>query len=184
MHGMEKPRWRVLSSTYVIDSPYMRLRKDDLELPNGTIVRDYYVRESRGFVIVLAVTPDNKAVLVEQYRYGNDSIVTELPAGTIDGGEDPQVCARRELEEETGYSSDDWELVLQTATEPVRSDSVMHCYVARNATLTSKQSLDETEHIEVRLVPLENLRMMLRNGEVQSSHSIAAAYAGLEALGM
>ena len=181
---MEKPRWRVLSSTYVIDSPYMRLRKDELELPNGTVVPDYYVRESGGFVVILAITPDRKAVLVEQYRYGNDSVVTELPAGTIDNGEDPQVCARRELVEETGYSSADWQLVLKAAAEPVRSDSVMHCYVARNATLTSEQSLDDTEHIEVRLVPLDNLRAMLRNGEIQSSHSIAAAYAALEALGV
>lgn len=180
---MEKPHWRLLSSTYVIESPFLRLRKDSVELPNGTVVQDYYVRESRGFVVVFAVTPEENVVLVEQYRYGNDSIVTELPAGTIDDDEDPQKCARRELTEETGYSSDDWELILETATEPVRSNSVMRCYVARNAILTAEQSLDDTEHIEVRLVPLKDLRRMLRDGEMQSAHSIAAAYAALDALG-
>ena len=179
---MEKPRWRVRSSSYVVDSPFLRLRKDEVELPDGTIVEDYYVRESRGFVIVLAITPDGDAVLVEQYRYGNDSIIIELPAGTIDGDEDALVCARRELAEETGYGSEDWELVLATPTEPVRSNSIMHCYVARNAVRVAEQSLDATEHIEVLRVPLRELRDMLRTGRIQSVASIAAAYAALEHL--
>ncbi len=177
---MEKPQWRVRSSSYVVDTPFMRLRKDEVELPNGTIVPDYFVRESRGFVIVLAVTPSNEAVLVEQYRYGNDSLVLELPAGSIDHAEDTLACARRELSEETGYTADQWELVLQSATEPVRSNSIMHCYLAKNATPAGKQQLDETEHIEVRLIPLDELRTMLRNGKIDSVASIAAAYATLE----
>lgn len=180
---MEKPQWRVRSSSYVVESPYLRLRKDEVELPDGTIVTDYYVRESRGFVVVFAVTPANEVVLVEQYRYGNDSLVTELPAGTIDEDEDPLECARRELSEETGFSSGEWELVLATPTEPVRSNSIMHCYLARNAVETSSQSLDATEHIEVRLVPLDALRAMLREGGMASVASIAAAYLALERLG-
>ncbi len=180
---MEKPQWRVRSSTYVIDSPFMRLRKDEVELPDGTVVPDYYVRESRGFVIMLAVTPENQAVLVEQYRYGNDSVVMELPAGSIDEGEMPLACAQRELTEETGYASDDWELVVAVPTEPVRSNSIMHCYIARNARLTGVQSLDVTEHIEVRLVPLERLRSMLGEGAIASAASVAAAYAALDRIG-
>ncbi len=180
---MEKPQWRVRSSSYVIDSPFLRLRKDELELPNGAIVPDYYVRESRGFVIVLAITPENQAVLVEQYRYGNDSMVIELPAGSIDENEGALACARRELIEETGYSSDEWEFVSAVPAEPVRSDSVMHCYVARNAKASAAQSLDVTEHIEVLLVPLDRLRAMLRDAAIGSVASVAAAYAALDRIG-
>ena len=77
---MDKPRWRVRSSSYVVDSPYMRLRADELELPDGTIVSNYYVRESFGFVTILALTTDRQVILVRQYRYGADSIHLELPA--------------------------------------------------------------------------------------------------------
>ena len=71
---MEKPIWRRRASSYVVDSPFMRLRADEVELPNGTIVHDYYVRESRGFVTVLPLTGDDRVVLVRQYRYGTDAI--------------------------------------------------------------------------------------------------------------
>jgi len=100
---MEKPVWRRQASAYVVDSPYMRLRVDRVELPDGTIIPEYYVREATGFVVVFALTPDDRVILVRQYRYGADAIHLELPAGTIDEGEDPQTCARRELAEETGY---------------------------------------------------------------------------------
>ena len=100
---MDKPQWRVRSSSYVVDSPYMRLRADELELPDGTIVSNYYVRESFGFVTILALTTDRQVILVRQYRYGADSIHLELPAGMLIEGEAPQECALRELAEETGY---------------------------------------------------------------------------------
>ena len=76
---MEKPVWRVRASSYVVDSPYMRLRVDEVMLPDGTIVPNYYVRESCGFVTVLALTHGEDVVLVRQYRYGSDSIHLELP---------------------------------------------------------------------------------------------------------
>lgn len=153
-----------------------------MELPGGTIIPDYYVRESDGFVIVLALTPTHDVVVIEQYRYGHDSVVTELPAGTLDPGEDPLVCARRELLEETGYVAPDWELVLSVPAEPVRSNAIMHCYLARNAALEGSQSLDVTEHIDVRLCTIAELRALLRAGQIQSAASIAAAYAVLDHL--
>lgn len=177
---MQKPHWRVLSTSYVLESPHFRLRRDELELPGGTIIPDYYVRESDGFVIILALTAQNDAVLIEQYRYGHDSIVTELPAGTLDPGEDPLVCAQRELLEETGYAAPDWELVMSVPAEPVRSNAIMHCYLARNATLQGTQSLDVTEHIDVRLCTIDELRGLLHGAGIQSAASIAAAYAALE----
>ena len=75
-----------------------------MELPSGVVVENYFVRESRGFSVVCALTPDDQILLVRQYKHGIGEMVTELPAGMIDEGETPAACAARERTEETGYT--------------------------------------------------------------------------------
>lgn len=179
---MEKPIWRRRSSTYLVQSEHMRLRSDEVELPSGVVLDAYYVRESRGFVIVFALTPENQVVLVRQYRYGVDELIVELPAGTIDEGEDPLDCAKRELAEETGYTAERWEVLMAVPAEPVRSNSVVHAFVAYGARLTQPQNLDPTESIEPFTASLDELRAMLRAGEIRAMSAVAAAYAGLDYL--
>jgi ADP-ribose pyrophosphatase len=179
---MEKPQWRVRRSTYAVNSPYMRLRSDELELPNGTIVENYYVRESRGFVIVLALTPDEQAILVRQYRYGTDAIHLELPAGMLLDEEAPEDCARRELAEETGYEAASIEPIAEFLPEPVRSTARAYVYIGRRARKTREPQLDPTEHLEVELVPLPRLRAMLADGTIDAGGSIAAGYRALDYL--
>ncbi len=130
---MEKPAWRLRASRYIVDSPYMRLREDEVELPNGTVVSNYYVRESRGFVIIVALTADERVVLVRQYRYGSDSIHLEIPAGMLLEGEDPAACALRELAEETGYAVEHCERAGEFFAEAVRSNARAFIYIGRAA---------------------------------------------------
>lgn len=179
---MEKPRWRLVASSYVVDSPFMRLRKDDVQVPNVADIQHFFVRESRGFAIVLAITSDRKALLVRQYRYGNDSVTLELPAGTLDAGEAPLDAAKRELQEETGFTAPYWEHVLSVPAEPVRSPSVMHVFLAIDATRTAQPNLDPCEILEWELMPVEHLENLLRSGSLGAAHSIAAAYAALDYL--
>lgn len=160
----------------------MRLRSDVVELPSGTVLDAYYVRESNGFVIAFALTPEQQVVLVRQYRYGIDDVIVELPAGTIDENEDPLVCAKRELAEETGYTAARWEKVMTIAAEPVRSNSVVHTYIAYDARPTQPQRLDPTESIEPFTVSLDELHRMLRDGDLNSMAAVAAAYTALDAL--
>jgi ADP-ribose pyrophosphatase len=131
----------------------MRLRVDELELPDGTVIPNYYVRESAGFVIVFALTTEREVILVRQYRYGADAIHLELPAGTIDEGEDPRDCAIRELAEETGYESNDVQLIGSYRAEPARSTAFAYMYLATNAIRTRDLLLDPSEVIEVELEP-------------------------------
>jgi 8-oxo-dGTP pyrophosphatase MutT (NUDIX family) len=180
---MEKPHWRVRSSTFVIDSPYMRLRKDEVELPNGTVVHDYYVRESLGFVMVVPVTITQEVVLIRQYRYGNDSLGLEFPAGMLAPGEDPLDCAKRELAEETGFTSKRWEKLFVAAAEPVRSNAVMHAYLAYDCENTTAQSLDPTEHINVELETFAQTLQLLRTGTIGSLACVAIGYAAFDRLG-
>jgi 8-oxo-dGTP pyrophosphatase MutT (NUDIX family) len=181
---MEKPVWRVRASSYAIESPYLRIRKDEVELPDGTIVKDYYVRESHGFVLIVPITDDQRVVLVRQYRYGADAIVLELPAGSLEEGEEPADCARRELLEETGYEAGAFELIATYGAEPVRSDARAFVFLARGAKKTQPQQLDVTERIDVEVVDLVTFRALLRDASIDVGSSIAAGYLALERLGL
>ena len=174
--------WRVLSSAYRIETPYLRLRADRVELPNGQVVDDYFVRESRGFCIVFALTADECVVLVRQYKHGIGAVVLELPAGAIDPGESPQACAARELAEETGYAATSLEHVRTFITDPTNSDSSFHLFLARGAVLTGVQDLDPTEEIDVLLAPLGELRAMALDGRIASGSQVAAVLVALAAL--
>lgn len=179
---MSKPDWRITASTYEIDSEFLRLRKDRIELADGTVIEDYYVRESRGFVIVFAVTPDDQVVLVRQYKHGIGQELLELPAGAIDPGEEPAACALRELAEETGYSGETVEHVRTFITEPTNSNSIAHLFVVREARLTQEQDLDITETIDVELATYGELLAHVRDGTIDSIAHVASIYLMLDVL--
>lgn len=174
--------WRVLSSTYPIATRFLRLRADRVELPGGDVVDEYYVRESHGFSVVLALTPDQRVVLVRQYKHGIGEIVTELPAGAIDPGETPAACAVRELAEETGYAGAPPEHIRSFITDPTNSDSRFHLFLIRDAVPTHEPDPDPTEEIEVSLAPLDEVRAMAFDGRIAAGTQVAAVLVGLEAL--
>jgi ADP-ribose pyrophosphatase len=181
----EHPRaWRVTESTYVIDTPHLRLRKDTIILPSGERVEDYYVRETRGFAIIFALTRDERVILTREYRHGYGAYLLGLPGGQIDEDEAPPDCARRELAEETGYTGDPPELIGSYITAPVNSDGEFYVYLIRNARRTLEQSFDSTEDIAVELVPRERLRAMIRDGSIRISTHVLAIYAALDRLGL
>jgi 8-oxo-dGTP pyrophosphatase MutT (NUDIX family) len=177
--------WKVTASDVVIETPHLRLRRDQIELPNGTLVENYYVRESRGFTIVFALTPDDRVVLVRQYKHGIGQTVLELPAGAVDPGEEPAACARRELGEETGYVADPPELELagNFVYDPTSSTARYSVFIGRNARLSVATDFDDTEDIEVVLVPIGELREMVRNGTISVGAHVASIYYVLDMLG-
>ena len=161
----------------------MRLRADEVELPDGTVIEQYYVRESRGFVVAFAMTPDDRIVLVRQYRYGSDEIHLELPAGMLDGDEDPVDCAARELAEETGYEAARWEQIAAYYVEAVRSQAKTYVFLARDARAAREPDPDAAEVLETELASFEEFRAMLGDGQIDTAHTLAAAYRALEYLG-
>ena len=174
--------WTVRSSTYRIDEPFLRVRSDTVELPNGTLIENYFVRESRGFAIVGALTPDRRVVLVRQYKHGIAQIVVELPAGMIDPGETPAACAVRELAEETGYTGDPPLLLRSLFADPTASNAVFHVFLIENATPKFAQSLDTTEAILIETTTLEDLQAAVRDGRIASGSQIASAFILLDHL--
>jgi ADP-ribose pyrophosphatase len=180
-----RPGWRILHSEYIVETPYLRLRRDLIELPSGQRIEDYFVRESRGFAVVFALTPDERVVLVRQYKHGIGAGVLELPAGAIDEGEAPADCAQRELAEETGFVGDppEPEHVRSFVTDPTNSDSRLHLYLVRNARAQLEQALDTTEDIAVEFATLDELRRYVVDGTIEVSSHVACIYVMLERLG-
>lgn len=175
--------WRILSSDYRIQTKFLRLRADRVELPSGVVVENYFIRESRGFCVVVALTPDENVLLVRQYKHGAGEIVVELPAGMIDADETPAACAARELTEETGFTGAAPEFVRTFFVDPTNATGRFHLFIVRNAVRTCEPKFDVTEEIEVELAPLGELRAMALDGRIAGGSQVAAALVALAHLG-
>jgi len=163
--------WKILASTYLRP----RIRVDTCELPNGKIFEPM-VFEFRPWANVLALTKDNEAVLVKQYRHGVQEILLELPGGILEDEEDPLDGVRRELLEETGYSTSNIVEVGRLYANPAIQTNSMYCFLALDAEKVGDQNLDETEDLEVHLVPLEELVAMAKRGDFPHALQVAALF--------
>ncbi|WP_439881798.1 NUDIX hydrolase [Pontibacter sp. MBLB2868] len=184
-HTPTPKHWRVLKSEMVFDEKWYKLRRDEVELPNGIVLDDYYVSVRPDVVLTFPLTEDNEVIFVRQYKHAARGIFTELPGGVIDDHEnDPKEAARREMLEETGYASDDMELVLEVIDNPTKDTNKIYFFIARNARKVADQDLDETENIEVLKVPLKEVENMILNQQVHVSGSIALCLLALRKLGV
>ena len=177
--------WKVRSAQRVLDTPYLRVRREEVELPDGMIVPDYYIIENRGWVGIVPYTSDGRFLLNTQYKHGIGMNVIEFPAGGIDEGEDdPIVAAHRELMEESGYSSEHMELLAQMLANPSGAVTRVWWYLARDIRKTGEQKIDPVEVIENHLVTPAELLQLIHSGEFAAQGQIAAAYMALERLGL
>lgn len=110
----EELRWKTLSSEYILKEPWMTVRKDCMQLPNGNINPAYWCLEYPDWINVIAITDDGKYVFERQYRHGLDIVEWEIPAGVVEKGEEPMHAAQRELMEETGFGGGEWELFMES----------------------------------------------------------------------
>jgi 8-oxo-dGTP pyrophosphatase MutT (NUDIX family) len=178
------PDWNILKSELIIDTPHLKLRRDRIELPTGTIIEGYHVRETRGFVVIFPITPEGNVVLVRQYKHGIGEVVLELPAGMIDQGESAEGAALRELGEETGYAPPDALEHIQTfIVDPTNSNGRFSLFLARDVALTQQRHLDPTEEIDVELVALDKVIDLLHSGEINVCNHVGAIYTVLDRLG-
>lgn len=155
---------------------------EQVRLPNGVVIDDYFMIQMRSWVAVLAVTDDGRVPLVRQYRYGVDAWTLELPAGYLENGEAPEVSARRELLEEAGCAARSFEVVGSFTLLAPRGDMRMSVVLARGAYLAGEQALEPTEEIEVRWMTVEELRAAWRAGAVEEATHAQAVACGLAAL--
>lgn len=165
----ESKRWRTLSSEYLFRRPWLTARRDTVELPDGRINPEFYVLEYPSWINVIALTVDGRYVMVEQYRHGLDRVGLELCAGVVEDGEEPLVAARRELEEETGYTGGEWDLGMVLCGNPSVTNNYTYCYIARGVVKTTGQHLDANEDITVRIITEDELLDLLKSDEMKQA---------------
>ena len=180
---MQLKKWKILNSTMVINHQWCKVRQDEIELPNGKIIDDYFVNIRPEVALILPITSNDEIVFVRQYRHGAGEILLELPAGTFNPKEEsPQAAAIRELKEETGYITDN---VIQLATlydNPVKDTNKITLFLAENVIKAGIQELDVTEEIEVVLIPIKRLTEKIASGEISVAGTVAALFLGLNYL--
>lgn len=163
-----------LRSEEIFSGKIISLHLQDVELPNGKRGKREIVKHP-GAVAILAITNNNKVVMVEQYRKALERTIVEIPAGKLEKGEEPAFCARRELEEETGYECESLELLTTFYTSPGFADEIIHVYLASG--LTKKENaaaLDEDEFVNLMELTLEEAEQFVEEQKIFDAKTIFA----------
>ncbi|MES2004273.1 MAG: NUDIX hydrolase [Bacteroidota bacterium] len=176
-------RWKTLSSHYVFQDRWFQARADSCEFLDGRIIEPYYVVELPNWCNTIVVTKEERIILVRQYRYPVDQITFELPGGVIEKNEDPMAAAKREMQEETGYTSNEMEFLLKLAPNPAINNNTAYFFLARNAELTQSVNLDALEDIDVVSFSKEEIIQLLRENKMQHGVQIGPMYEALVKLG-
>jgi ADP-ribose pyrophosphatase len=176
--------WKVVKSEKLFSAPWLNVRKDVCELPDGRKHSDYYILEYPDWATAFALTEDNKVLMVRQYRHGLGVISTELPGGVIDNNEQPIDAVARELMEETGYKFETIEEIGKVSPNPATSTNYMHMFLARGGKKVSEQKLDATEDVEVLVYTIEELKQLIRENKMVQSLHITTAFYALNTLGL
>lgn len=146
---------KTVSKDKIFSGKVIDLFVEEVELPTGKMSKREIVKHP-GAVGIIPITSENKVVLVRQFRKPLERVIVEIPAGKLEKDEEPLVCAKRELEEETGYISDQFTYLTSFYTSPGFADEIIHLYVAEN--LQKKENpaeMDEDEFVDVLELTLE-----------------------------
>ncbi|MBI9009004.1 MAG: NUDIX hydrolase [Tenericutes bacterium] len=164
-----------LSHKLVYECFFMKLYEDDVLLPNDKTGKRIYLQHSSA-AAVLPLTKDGKVILVKQYRYPIRSLSIEIPAGKKDEiNELGIVCATRELEEETGYRSDNFEAMMDINSCVGYSNEVIELFIARDCyKVENPLSADEDEFVEVMEFTLAECLELIKNKTIKDAKTIIA----------
>jgi ADP-ribose pyrophosphatase len=169
--------WTTLASKTVGKFRVFSVRSLRKQPPAGGLAHEFFVIDSVNWVNVIALTPQNELVLVEQYRHGSDTIELEVPGGMMDAGDaSPAATGARELTEETGYEGGAPEVIGQVFPNPAIMTNICYTVLVPNCQLTGKTKFDATEDLATRLVPIAEAPALVAAGKIRHSLVIAALY--------
>jgi len=157
----------------IFEGKIISLHVDEVKLPNGnTSTRE--IVEHPGAVAVIAITDEDKMIMVEQFRKPLERSLVEIPAGKLEKGEDPIECAKRELGEETGYTCEQIEHVTSFYTSPGFSDELLHIFLAKGLKKNSHLHLDDDEFVNLLEVSYEEVQQLIKEQKIYDAKSIYA----------
>ena len=171
---LKNRKWGVLSSEYLLrEGAWCTVRRDKVQLPNGTIIPEWYVFEFPSWANIIAVTKEGKMVLVSQYRHGLGETNYELCAGMVDPTDlSPMEGAKRELEEEAGYGGGRWSLYMTSSANPSNHNNLNYTFLAEDVELVTERHPEESEDLDVHLFTKAEGREILEQGKIgQAMHA-------------
>lgn len=176
-------RWKVLESEYLHKEPWLTIRKERCETPEGKIIPAFYINEYPDWVNAFALTKEGKVLMVRQYRRGIDSIEIELPGGVSEEGETMEEAVRREMLEETGYEFESVEFLAKTSANPSTTNNFTHFFLAKGGVKVAEQKLDETEEVEVLEMSIDDVKNLVKENKMAQSLHVNAIFYALAKLG-
>jgi len=166
--------WEIIKSEPGPDLVLFKTRYDWVKNPRNGNSFKAVILESRDWVNIVAVTPEKKILVVEQFRLGVSKMTVEIPAGIIEPGEDPLQAAMRELEEETGYTSGNWQYLGWFEPNSAFMTNRCHSFLTSDVVKTHPVSLDEGEEIAFQEISLDELKQTIALGKMRNSLSVLA----------
>jgi ADP-ribose pyrophosphatase len=163
-----------LDGELAFDGHFLKVSRDRVALPDGAVTHREYIRHP-GAVVILPLLPDGRVLLERQFRYPNDRVFIEFPAGKIDPGEEPLACAKRELQEETGYTATEWQFVCTIHNAIAYSDEHLDLYLATGLS-EGEARLDEGEFLELFTTSVPELLEQVRRGEITDVKTVIGAF--------
>jgi 8-oxo-dGTP pyrophosphatase MutT (NUDIX family) len=181
---MKELKWKTLSSEYLFNDRWFKVRKERCEMPGGKIVDPYYIYDFSTWVGALALTEDGRVVMVRQYRHAIGESGMEIPGGCVDDTDKTnEEAIARELLEETGYTFSSYEYLGRISPNTSTNSNVLHMFLAKGGKKIAEQNLDGGEEIEVILMSITELKQLLRENKITQAMHVSCILYALERLG-
>jgi ADP-ribose pyrophosphatase len=158
----------------VYDGRFLKVQRDRIQLPDGKVTDREYIKHP-GAVVILPLFDDGSVLLERQFRYPLDRVFIEFPAGKIDPDEDPLDCAKRELQEETGYTAKDWKFVCTIHNAIAYSDEHLDIYLASGLT-AGERKLDDGEFLETFKSTVPEMLSWVREGKITDVKTVIGTF--------
>ncbi|MBL6455706.1 NUDIX hydrolase [Belnapia sp. T6] len=176
--------WRWRGDRTVHRDRWVHLRAEAWETAGGTLLDPWYRLDWPGLVHVVALTPEDRLVLVRQFRPGAGAAILELPGGMMEPEEtDPVAAGRREFEEETGYAAGSFRLAATLRNDPAHAGNLIHAVLAEGAIPGGAQALDHGEEIAVEELPIATVLAGLAEGVIGNANHVGILLLALRAAG-
>lgn len=169
--------WKRLGRKTIIDTKFLKVYEDKVELPNGNIMDDYSIVEKPSYSMIVALDINGNIVTIDEYKYAIDKVIHTLPAGHIEKGEDVVESGKRELAEETGFTGGEWVNLGEYYDYTTKDSHRAHFIKATNVTKTQETNFDPNEDLTQRIISITQLKEEIGRGEWRANATLTALVA-------